>query len=87
MRNKKLAKKVFCAALAAALAVGCTVPAAADDKKVTVTLGIWPEDTLGDEIKMYEGFVEKMKEIDPDVEFVPAYYKYSTETLLFRKTV
>lgn len=83
MRNKKMMKKVLCAALTAAMAVGCTVPVFAEEgEKVTVTLGIWPEDTLEDQIEMHEGFVEKMKEIDPDVEFVPAYYKYATETFM-----
>lgn len=82
MKQKKLMKKVLCTALTAAMAVGCTVPVFAEDEKVTVTLGIWPEDTLADQIEMHEGFVEKMKEIDPNVEFVPAYYKYSTETFM-----
>ncbi|MDO4306378.1 MAG: extracellular solute-binding protein [Eubacteriales bacterium] len=83
MRNKKLMKKVLCAALTAAMAVGCTVPVLAEEgEKVTVTLGIWPEDTLEDQIEMHEGFVERMKEIDPNVEFVPAYYKYATETFM-----
>ena len=83
MKQKKLMKKVLCSTMAAAMVLGCSVPAMADDDaKVTVTLGIWPEDTLEDQIKMHEGFVEKMKDIDPDVEFVPAYYKYSTETFM-----
>ncbi len=47
-----------------------------------VTLGIWPEDTLTDEIAMHEGFLEKMKEVRPDVTYVPAYYKYSTDTFM-----
>lgn len=83
MKKKSLAKKVLCTSLAAAMAIGGSTMAFADDgEKVTVTLGIWPEDTLEDQIAMHEGFVEKMKEIDPDVEFVPAYYKYATETFM-----
>nr|MCR4695119.1 extracellular solute-binding protein [Pseudobutyrivibrio sp.] len=49
---------------------------------VTITLGIWPEDTLTDDIAMHEGFVEKMAEAHPEVECVPAYYKYSTDTFM-----
>lgn len=51
-------------------------------EEVTVTLGIWPEDTLTEDIAMHEGFVETMKEIDPNVTYVPAYYKYSTDTFM-----
>lgn len=47
-----------------------------------VTLGIWPEDTLEDQIKLHKGYVEKMKEIDPNVTFKPAYYKYAVETFM-----
>ncbi len=52
------------------------------DEKVTLTLGIWPEDTLTDDIALHEGYVEKMKELHPEVECVPAYYKYSTDTFM-----
>lgn len=54
----------------------------AAEEPVTLTLGIWPEDTLEGDIAMHEGFVEKMKEIDPNVTCVPAYYKYSTDTFM-----
>lgn len=82
MKQRKLIKKVFCTAVAAAMVLGCSVPAMAEDEKVTVTLGIWPEDTLEDQIAMHEGFVEKMAEINPNVEYVPSYYKYATETFM-----
>lgn len=52
------------------------------DEEVTVTLGIWPEDTLTEDIAMHEGFVETMKEVNPNVTYVPAYYKYSTDTFM-----
>ncbi|MDO5572765.1 MAG: extracellular solute-binding protein [bacterium] len=55
---------------------------AASDEPVTVTLGIWPEDTLTDDIAMHEGFVEKMKTIDPNVTFEPAYYEYKSDTFM-----
>ena len=56
-------------------------PAAADEE-VTITLGIWPEDTLEGDIAMHEGFVETMKALHPNVTCVPAYYKYSTDTFM-----
>lgn len=67
------------ATLAAAMMAGMVAGAS---EEITVTLGIWPEDTLTDEIAMHEGFLEKMKEVRPDVTYVPAYYKYSTDTFM-----
>lgn len=67
------------AALAASMLAGMTVGAS---DNITVTLGIWPEDTLTDEIAMHEGFLEKMAELRPDVTYEPAYYKYSTDTFM-----
>lgn len=57
-------------------------PAAAEDGEVTLTLGIWPEETLTDEIKMHEGFVATMNELYPNVTVVPSYYKYAPETFM-----
>lgn len=67
------------AALAVSMMAGMAVGA---EENITVTLGIWPEDTLTDEIAMHEGFVEKMAELRPDVTYEPAYYKYSTDTFM-----
>jgi len=55
---------------------------AAQDEEVTITLGIWPEDTLVDDIAVHEGYVETMAELHPNVTCVPAYYKYSTDTFM-----
>lgn len=51
-------------------------------EEVSITLGIWPEDTLVDDITMHEGYVETMKELHSNVTCVPAYYKYSTDTFM-----
>ena len=45
-------------------------------------LGIWPEDTLTDDIKLHEGYVKTFNETHPNVEVVPAYYKYATDTFV-----
>lgn len=55
---------------------------AASDEPVTITLGIWPEDTLTDDIKVHEGYVATMAELHPNVTCVPAYYKYATDTFM-----
>ena len=51
-------------------------------EKVTIKLGIWPEDTLTDDIRMHEGYVETLKAKYPNIEVVPAYYKYATDTFV-----
>lgn len=55
---------------------------AAEPEKVTIRLGIWPEDTLTDDIKMHEGYVQTFNAKYPNVEVVPAYYKYATDTFV-----
>lgn len=56
--------------------------AEAADEPVTITLGIWPEDTLTDDIAVHEGYVATMKELHPNVTCEPAYYKYATDTFM-----
>lgn len=51
-------------------------------EKVTLKLGIWPEDTLTDDIKLHEGYVKTFNAAHPNVEVVPAYYKYATDTFV-----
>ena len=55
---------------------------AAADEPVTITLGIWPEDTLTDDIAVHEGYVATMKELHPNVTCESAYYKYATDTFM-----
>lgn len=57
-----------------------TTTAGASDASGSISLGIWPEDTMTDEIKLHEGFVKTFKEKHPNVEVVPAFYKYAPET-------
>ena len=49
---------------------------------ITIKLGVWPEDTLKDDIKMHEGFVKTYNAKYPNVKLVPAYYKYATDTFV-----
>lgn len=74
------------------LMAGCAKPstesaapadaAAPAPEKITLKLGIWPEDTLTDDIKMHENWVKTFNGKYPDVEVVPAYYKYATDTFV-----
>lgn len=59
---------------------------ASDDKssksEVTLKLGIWPEDTMADDIKMFQKWTDDFKAKNPNVKVVPANYKYSTDTFV-----
>lgn len=51
-------------------------------EKFQLKLGIWPEDTLTADIALHEGYVETFNATHPNVEVVPAYYKYATDTFV-----
>ncbi|MBO7402384.1 MAG: sugar ABC transporter substrate-binding protein [Lachnospiraceae bacterium] len=51
-------------------------------KTVDLSLGIWPEDTLTADIEIYKGYVATMKNLHPEVNCIPAYYKYATDTFM-----
>lgn len=51
-------------------------------EQIQLKLGIWPEDTLTADIEMHEGYVKNFNETHPNVEVVPAYYKYATDTFV-----
>ena len=53
-----------------------------EPEKVVLKLGIWPEPTLTDDIAVHEGYVERFNELYPNVEVVPAHYKYATDTFV-----
>lgn len=93
MLKKKLTGLILATAMTATALSGCSPDNAGTNEnpnesqgsgggEVTIRLGIWPEDTLTSDIKMHEGYVEKMKELHPEVTVVPAYYKYSTDTFM-----
>lgn len=47
----------------------------------SITLGIWPEDTETEAIAVHTGsYVPAFNALHPDVEVVPAYYKYAPDT-------
>jgi multiple sugar transport system substrate-binding protein len=55
---------------------------AAAQKEITIKLGIWPEDTLTEDIKMHENWVKEFNAKYPNVKVVPSYYKYNTDTFV-----
>lgn len=62
--------------------VTAAAPAGAPAEKFQIKLGIWPEDTLTDDVKLHEGYVKTFNEKHPNVEVIPAYYKYATDTFV-----
>ena len=79
-------RKVLSMILAAAMVLGMVVCAGAQQAKAdgesgSITLGIWPEDTQTEAIAVHENtYVPAFNELHPDVEAIPAYYKYSPDT-------
>jgi ABC-type glycerol-3-phosphate transport system substrate-binding protein len=52
------------------------------NKKVVLELGNWPEDTLTNDIKMFEGWKKEFEAKYPNVEVVPDHYTYSPDTFV-----
>jgi ABC-type glycerol-3-phosphate transport system substrate-binding protein len=55
---------------------------AASVSSTSVKIGIWPEDTLTGDIALHEGYVKTFNAIYPNMEVIPAYYKYATDTFV-----
>ncbi len=49
---------------------------------IKLTLGIWPEDTMTADIELHKGYVATFNATHPNVEVVPSYYKYATDTFV-----
>ncbi len=97
-KMKKIISLVLCMVFAVGMIAGCgksdspatTDPTKAPDKatpttpakKIELKLGIWPEDTLTADIELHKGYVKTFNETHPNVEVVPAYYKYATDTFV-----
>lgn len=52
------------------------------DGKIVISIGEWPSENRPAERKEYEKYVEKMKEVRPDVEIVPDEWAYDLQTFL-----
>lgn len=59
-----------------------TAATTAAPKQVTIKLGIWPEDTLKDDIAMHEKWVKEFNAKYPNVKVEPDYYKYAVDTFV-----
>lgn len=79
-------RKVLSMILAAAMVLGMVVcagaqQAKADEESGSITLGIWPEDTQTEAIAVHtNSYVPAFNALHPNVEAIPAYYKYSPDT-------
>jgi len=51
-------------------------------KKIKLRLGIWPEPTLKSDIEMFEKWKREFERKYPNVEVIPATYKYSPDTFV-----
>lgn len=85
--RKSILKKVISIALittlTAAMFTGCGGDnSSKDDGNTVLKLGIWPSDDLVDDVATFEGYVETMKELHPDVTVEPAHYTYATDTFV-----
>lgn len=51
-------------------------------EKVTLKLGIWPEDTLTEQVEEHKQHVQALNAIKPNIEVIPSYYKYSPDNFI-----
>jgi len=51
-------------------------------KKIVLKLGMWPEPTLKSDIEMFEKWKKEFEKKYPNVQVVPATYKYSPDTFV-----
>lgn len=84
---KIISSTLLATVLAMGLLTGCgskTTPttSAKSDKKIQLKLGIWPEDTLTAEVDLHKGYKAKEEAKNPNVEVVPSFYKYDTQTFV-----
>lgn len=86
IKLKKLSSSLVATMLAMTLFAGCgsatknSTTESKSDKKIQLKLGIWPQDTLTDEVELHKQYKAKAEAKNPNVEIIPSYYKYATET-------
>ncbi len=49
---------------------------------ITISLGIWPDSSLADDVALFEGYVETFSATHPNVTVEPASYIYAVDTFL-----
>ncbi len=85
--KKKVISCLLIAAMVSSLAAGCgssndkVADKAGEDGKVTITIGGWPTKD-NEQYEIYQGYLETMNELYPDIEVVPDEYLYTTDTFL-----
>jgi len=52
----------------------------AADEPITISLGSWPDDSLADDVTLWEGYTATFNETHPNVTVVPASYIYAVDT-------
>ena len=51
-------------------------------EEITISVAEWPTSADPDKLALYEGYVETMKELYPNITVVPVEYAYSVDTFL-----
>ena len=79
--GNKTAEETKAPAATNAEPVAADTTAAPAAESGSITLGIWPEDTQTEAIAVHENtYVPAFNALHPNVEAIPAYYKYSPDT-------
>ncbi len=90
MKKKSLwVKRALCLGLAGVLSfgvlAGCGGKKNADNGKVKISVGNWPDEKADPtRYKVYEGYLKKMNAKYPNIEIVPDTYQYSLDTFIVR---
>lgn len=79
---KKMISLSMVVALSVTMFAGCGDKKPENDGKTVLELGIWPSDDLIDDVATFEGYVDTMSELHPDVVVEPAHYTYATDTFV-----
>ena len=86
--RKKLSSLILSALLAVSSFTGCKkaetekATAAPERKKVTIKIGMWPEDTNADQIALFNNYKLQCEKKYDWITVEPAHYKYSVESFI-----
>lgn len=88
--KRRVISCLLAAVIASSLLIGCgsgketekaEKTAKGEDGKVTITIGGWPTKD-NEQYEIYQGYLEKMNELYPEIEVVQDEYLYSADTFL-----
>lgn len=80
-------EKIISASVAVVMtltAAGCGQKKKDGDEKITIKIGNWPDETNRQSAELYNGYVEEMKRLYPNIEIIPDTYRYDTKTFMVK---